>query len=55
MVLTKGEERYVFVFDDDKEHHEMLIRSLGRYAADPRLSFTWFDAANLAWQVQNRE
>jgi hypothetical protein len=43
LALIKGNERYVFVYDD--EARESLIDTLRDQAADPRLSFTWFDAA----------
>ena len=43
LALVKGAERYVFVYDDDSR--EALIDSLRDYAADPGLSFSWFDAA----------
>lgn len=42
LALLKGHERYVFVYDD--ESHEQLLTAFRDQAADPRLSFTWFDA-----------
>lgn len=45
LALIKGEERYVFVYDD--ESRQSLIDAFRDQAADPRLSFTWFDAAVL--------
>ena len=45
LALIKGTERYVFVYDD--EAHEGLIDALRDQAADPLLSFSWFDAAVL--------
>lgn len=45
LALIKGTERYVFVYDD--ESRAALINALRDQAADPSLSFTWFDAAVL--------
>jgi hypothetical protein len=50
IALVKGEERYVFLFDD--ESREEAIRSLARHAADPELSFSWYDAAVLAEKIR---
>jgi hypothetical protein len=43
LALLKGNERYVFVYDD--ESRPLLIDLFRDQAADPRLSFNWFDAA----------
>ena len=45
LALIKGQERYIFVYDDDSR--EPLIDAFRDHAADPRLSFNWFDAAVL--------
>ena len=50
LAMIKGEERYVFLYDD-KNRIETL-RMLGRYAADPQLSFSWYDAAVLSQRVR---
>jgi hypothetical protein len=50
LALMKGEERYVFLFDDD--HRGETLRTLGRYASNPELSFTWYDAAVLSQKVR---
>ncbi|MFO0904133.1 MAG: hypothetical protein U0939_14110 [Pirellulales bacterium] len=50
LALVKGEERYVFLFDDD--HRVEVLRTLGRFAADPELSFTWHDAAMMSQKVR---
>jgi hypothetical protein len=52
LALIKGNERYVFVYDD--EAHEPLIDALRDYAADPHLSFTWFDAAVLTEKAREQ-
>jgi hypothetical protein len=50
LALVKGQERYVFLFDD--AHRTEMLRTLGRFAADPELSFTWSDAVNLSEKVK---
>ncbi len=50
LALVKGSERYVFLYDD--ESLRSLLQTLGRYAADPDLSFTWYDAAILSQKVR---
>ncbi len=47
---AKGEERYVFLFDD--ENCAETLQTLGRYADNPGLSFTWYDAAVLSQKVR---
>lgn len=50
LALVKGEERYVFLYDD---HNRVeTLRLLGRYAADPQLSFTWYDAAVMSKKIR---
>lgn len=51
LALLKGEERYVFLFDDDSAEETMQM--MGKYAADPEMSFTWYDAAMLSQKVRN--
>lgn len=46
LALVKDEERYLFLFDDDS--HDQLLQTLGQFAADRDLSFTWYDAAVLS-------
>ena len=50
LALVKGEERYVFLYDDN--HRVETLRLLGRYAADPQLSFTWYDAAVMSKKIR---
>ena len=45
LTLLKGNERYLFVYDD--ESRPLLIDTFRDQAADPRLSLNWFDAAVL--------
>ena len=50
LALVKGEERYVFLYDDDNRAE--ALRMLGRYAANPELSFSWYDAAVLSQKIR---
>ena len=50
LALVKDSERYVFVYDDDS--YAILLETLGRYAADTDLSFSWYDAAVLSQRVR---
>jgi hypothetical protein len=50
LALIKGKERYIFLFDD--EHRADALRTLGRYASNPDLSFSWYDAAVLSQKVR---
>ena len=55
VALVKDTERYVFLYDD--ESASALMQTLGRFAGDPELSFSWYDAAVLSQKVRrlNRE
>lgn len=48
--MAKGEERYLFLFNDATRAE--LLRTLGRFASDPELSFTWHDAAVLSQKIR---
>jgi hypothetical protein len=50
LALVKGDERYIFLFDDDSRSE--TLRTLGRFASNPQLSFTWYDAAVLSQKVR---
>jgi hypothetical protein len=50
LALVKGAERYVFLYDD--AHRAEALRTLGRYASNPELSFTWYDAAVLSQKIR---
>ncbi len=55
IALVKDAERYIFLYDN--ESAPALMQTLGRFAGDPELSFSWYDAAVLSQKVrrQNRE
>lgn len=44
----KGRELYVFWYDDPRE----LLKAIGRTAADPELSFNWYDAAIISQRLR---
>ena len=50
LALVKGNERYVFLFDD--QNRVEMLRQLGRFAANPELSFTWYDAAVMSQKIR---
>jgi hypothetical protein len=52
LALIKGTERYVFIFDDSSR--SSLIDAFRNHAADPNLSFSWFDAAVLTEKVRSQ-
>jgi hypothetical protein len=51
LALIKGEERYVFMFTD--EHKADALRTLGRFASNQELSFSWYDAAVLSKRIRD--
>ena len=52
LALIKGNERYVFVYDDDSRRP--LIDAFRDQAANPKLSFSWFDAAVLTEKAREQ-
>lgn len=50
LALMKNGERFVFLYDD--ESSGSLLQTLGRFAANPDLSFSWYDAAVLSQKVR---
>jgi hypothetical protein len=50
IALVKGSEKYVFLFDDDNRVE--TLRQIGRYAMNPELSFTWYDAAVMSQKIR---
>lgn len=50
LALVKGTERYVFLYDDASRAE--TLRVLGRFASNPELSFTWYDAAVLSQRIR---
>jgi hypothetical protein len=53
LALVKGQERYIFVYDDDSRPH--LIDAFRDQAADPELSLNWFDAMVLTNKAREQQ
>lgn len=50
VALVKGAERYIFTY---YEHDRAaVLRTLGKFASNPDLSFSWMDAATLSQKVR---
>ena len=52
LALVKGTERYIFLYDG--LHRDEALRTLGRYASNPELSFTWWDAAVASQKIREQ-
>jgi hypothetical protein len=52
LALVKGDERYVYVYDD--ESREPLLAFFRAQAADPELSLNGFDAAVLTQKAHEQ-
>lgn len=50
LALVKGKERYVWLYDDASRAE--ALRTLGRFASDPDLSLSWWDAAVLSKKIR---
>jgi hypothetical protein len=50
VALVKGDERYVYLYDD--ESRDAALRAMARHAANPDLSFSWYDASVLGDKVR---
>jgi hypothetical protein len=52
LALIKGGERYVFVYDEASR--PSLLDAFRDAAADPRLSFSWFDATVMTQKAREQ-
>ncbi len=50
LAMVKGKERYIFLFEDAQRAD--TLRTLGRFASDTELSFSWYDAAVLSQKIR---
>ncbi len=50
LALVKEDQRYIFLYDEVSV--DELLQTLGRYAADPELNFSWYDAAVMSQRVR---
>lgn len=48
--LVKGDERYIWIYPPDRWRD--TFPTIGRFAADPELDFTWYDAAQLTQRIR---
>ena len=53
LALIKGPEKYVFLYDDESTAETLKL--LGRFASNPDLSFTWYDAAVLSLTIRQKK
>ena len=51
--LLKDGEYYIFLYDDVSKAE--TLRTLGRFASNPELNFTWYDAAVLSQKVRKAQ
>lgn len=51
LALVKGKERFIFLFDD--QNRDETLRQLARFAANPDLDFSWYDAAMLSRKIRD--
>lgn len=52
LCLEKGREKYTFIYLNSPEMRSECLRTLGRFASDPGLSFNWWDCACLAKKIR---
>ncbi len=52
LALVKGEERYVYIYSDNRHHK--LLEALQEHAAHPDLSLNWYDAAVLTRKAEDQ-
>ena len=50
VALVRADEQYVLLYD--RPHRTEALRTLGRWASDPTLGFTWYDAAVLEAKIR---
>ncbi|QEF97534.1 hypothetical protein Mal15_15740 [Stieleria maiorica] len=51
LALVKGDEKFIFMFDD--ANRDQTLRQLARFAANPDLDFSWYDAAMLSRKIRD--
>ena len=50
LALVEGAERYIFLYTESNRAE--TLRTLGRFASNPELSFSWYDAAVLSQKIR---
>lgn len=48
--IAKGDERFIFIYTHDARSD--ALRTMGRWASNQDLSFSWYDAAVLSKRVR---
>lgn len=51
-IVYKKESGQTFVFDFDDSPVGPLLRQIGRYASDPEIDFTWYDAGAVCQKIR---
>ncbi len=51
LTLVKGQQRYLILFNESRKAE--ALRTMGRWATNPQLDFTWYDAACLSRSLRN--
>lgn len=52
IALSRGSERFVWLYRNEQLGD--VLRSFGKFASDPELSFTWWDAATLSKRARSQ-
>lgn len=52
LTLVKNEHRFIFIYDDANRNE--TLRQIGRFASDPQLQFSWYDAALLSKKMKQQ-
>ena len=50
VALCKGDEKYIFIFDE--QSRPATIKQFAKFATNTELSFNWFDAAKCCQKVR---
>lgn len=48
--LVRGQHEYILVYTDRTRHD--ALRTIGRWASDPEMTFNWNDAARMSVAIQ---
>ena len=52
LVYARGPERYIWLWRDGQRGQ--VLRSIGRFASDHGLAFTWLDAAKVSQSMRKQ-
>ena len=53
LLYEKHGHRFIYIYQDGDKAE--VLRAIGRQAADPELSFSWYDAAVLSQKIRKTE